>query len=145
MTEKQELEMLKEIEENATLFKRPIIMWSDIDGLSYFNNKDLTQFFAKRFKYQCINDKKQFKQKDLKYLRKGAFNNLKNMGLPKDRAEYFLDPWNYQYWVKDVCKKKAKEKMRVKLIYSFGPNRKRDSFGTKLMGDDIGIYIYHKK
>ena len=66
MTEKQELEILKDIENNAILFKRPIIMWSDIDGLLYFKDKDTTRFFAKRFKYQYINDKKQFKQKDIK-------------------------------------------------------------------------------
>lgn len=65
MTEKQELEILKEIEANASLFKRPIIMWSDIDGLSYFKDEDITRFFAKRFKYQWINDEKQFKQKDI--------------------------------------------------------------------------------
>ncbi len=66
MTEKQELEILKDIEANAILFKRPIIMWSDIDGLLYFKDKDITRFFAKRFKYQYINDKKQFKEKDIK-------------------------------------------------------------------------------
>lgn len=57
----------------------------------------------------------------------------------KDRTGYFLDPWNYPYWIfYDYATKKI-------YLYSFGPNRKRDSKLSSddqlIMGDDIAVMI----
>ena len=38
----------------------------------------------------------------------------------KDRIGFYLDPWNNPYWIKWIRRK------RQLVIYSFGPNRKRD-------------------
>ena len=60
-------------------------------------------------------------------------------GLPRSRAEYFLDPWNSPYWVRDRCDEKTDR--RVVFVYSFGPNRSRDSSRWEILGDDIGQYV----
>jgi len=70
----------------------------------------------------------------------GYFWNLTKQGLPEERAEFFIDPWNTAYWIWQVC---GPEKKQMKIfIYSFGPNRRRDSVPWKISGDDIGIPIY---
>ena len=51
------------------------------------------------------------------------------------RFRFFLDPWNNPYWIRHVCRR-GREKV---YIYSFGPNRRRDSSRRKLRGDDVGI------
>lgn len=51
------------------------------------------------------------------------------------RRSFFLDPWNSPYWIRHVC---GDEEDRV-YIYSFGPNRRRDSDKTGLKGDDVGV------
>jgi hypothetical protein len=61
-------------------------------------------------------------------------------GLPDARAEFFLDPWNSPYWVRDRCDKKTDR--RVVFVYSFGPNRSRDSSRWEILGDDIGQYVW---
>jgi hypothetical protein len=69
----------------------------------------------------------------------GSFSSLQSQGLPKERAEFFLDPWNSPYWIRDRCNRRTDT--RVMFIYSFGPNRRRDSSRTEILGDDIGSYI----
>lgn len=68
-------------------------------------------------------------------LKRGFFANLQKQGLPNERAEFFLDPWNSPYWVRDDCLDDGRRRITV---YSFGPDRRRQSLPTKLLGDDIG-------
>ena len=72
----------------------------------------------------------------------GTFAGLVPGGLPEERAEFFLDPWNGPYWIRDRCADSDEERPRRTFVYSFGPNMKRDSSQTRLAGDDIGTYIY---
>lgn len=63
----------------------------------------------------------------------------KNGEVRNDRKGYFLDPWNYPYWVYYYQKEK------VVIFYSFGSNRKRDSnfrIDRNPKEDDIGIVFY---
>ncbi len=70
-------------------------------------------------------------------LYEGQFAALKLQGLPEERADFFLDPWNSPYWVRHRC---SSERQRV-FIYSFGPNRRRDSNFRELAGDDVGTIL----
>jgi hypothetical protein len=57
----------------------------------------------------------------------------------RDRIGYFLDPWNNPYWVH------FQRRSRRVILYSFGPNRRRDSHPGKdgeLSGDDIGLVFF---
>lgn len=69
-------------------------------------------------------------------LLEGSYFALKSQGLPAERAEFFLDPWNSPYWIRDRCDDK-----RTAFVYSFGPNRRRDSTHTEILGDDIGAFF----
>ena len=71
-------------------------------------------------------------------LARGSFTGLADRGLPEARAEFFLDPWNSPYWIRDRCDKENGR--RVVFVYSFGPNRSRDSSRWEILGDDIGGY-----
>jgi hypothetical protein len=54
----------------------------------------------------------------------------------QDRLGYFLDPWNNAYWIH------YRKRTRQVTVYSFGPNRRRDSEldgRQPLGGDDIGV------
>jgi len=73
------------------------------------------------------------------YLFTGEFSQLTQQGLPEPRAAYLLDPWNYAYWVRDNCATDERERMTY--LYSFGPNRRRDSTKWELGGDDIAVFI----
>ncbi len=67
-------------------------------------------------------------------LAEGEFRSLVQKGLPEERAEFFIDPWATAYWVRTTCNSK-----RTKVyVYSFGPNRRRDSKKWKRRDDDIG-------
>jgi hypothetical protein len=80
--------------------------------------------------------KEQFHQD---YLLEGAFSRLTAQGLPEARAEYFLDPWNSPYWIRAQC---SDDRSRVSVyVYSFGPNRRRDSDRWQIVDDDVGAYI----
>jgi hypothetical protein len=68
----------------------------------------------------------------------GSFTGLVERGLPEARAEFFLDPWNSPYWIRDRCD--TEKGRRVVFVYSFGPNRSRDSSRWEILGDDIGEY-----
>lgn len=66
-------------------------------------------------------------------------------GQRRDRRGYFLDPWSNAYWIYHVPRRKAA------IIYSFGPNRRRDTDlrvlsreewrEAALDGDDIGLTV----
>ena len=68
-------------------------------------------------------------------LRAGRFASLVEHGLPEERAEFFIDPWSTAYWVRTTC---SANRDKV-YLYSFGPNRRRDSSRWKPGGDDIGV------
>ena len=72
-----------------------------------------------------------------RYLSEGAFAKLKAGGLDDKRARFFLDPWNMPYWVRHRCENGRE----VQFVYSFGPNRRRDSTPWEILGDDIGAQI----
>ena len=78
-------------------------------------------------------------QYDAGYLMRGRFAALVQQGLPEQRAEFLIDPWNHPYWIRSRCAKRG-SKRRV-FIYSFGPNRKRDSTQWELLEDDVGLYL----
>jgi hypothetical protein len=71
-------------------------------------------------------------------LLKGEFAQLTKQGMPEERAEYFLDPWNLPYWIRYACPDGSR-RSRV-FVYSFGPNRKRDSSELEILGDDVGAF-----
>lgn len=74
-------------------------------------------------------------------LENGRFRSLTNKGLPEERAEFFIDPWSTAYWVRTTCN----EKRDKVFVYSFGPNRRRDSKKWKRRGDDIGVIFRIQK
>jgi hypothetical protein len=74
-------------------------------------------------------------------LREGRFRSLTRSGLPDERAEFFIDPWSTAYWVRTTCNDR-RDKV---FVYSFGPNRGRDSKKWKLGGDDIGVIFRVRK
>jgi hypothetical protein len=77
------------------------------------------------------------------HLRVSNYNGLTATGLPEERAQFFIDPWNSPYWLRHYC---SEDKQVVSVfVYSFGPNRKRDSSRTDLDGDDIGSFIARRK
>ncbi len=76
---------------------------------------------------------------DQTYLNRGAFSGRRSQGLPEERAEFFLDPWNSPYWIRHRCS--SRTGLRTKFVYSLGPNRRRDSTRTEIRSDDIGSYI----
>ncbi len=82
-----------------------------------------------------------FKEKyDQDALLEGEFAALTAQGLPEERAEFFLDPWNSPYWIRDRCD--SDEGRRIVFIYSFGPNRRRESSRWEILGDDVGTIVY---
>jgi hypothetical protein len=66
----------------------------------------------------------------------GRFVALVDAGLPEDRARFLLDPWDGPYWLR--YERLGDGTCRA-LLYSFGPNRLRDSAGFELAGDDLGV------
>jgi hypothetical protein len=71
----------------------------------------------------------------LEFLSSGNFSALIARGMPEERAEFLLDPWNTPYWIRDDCEDPRR---RVIFVYSFGPNRLRDSSRREVRGDDLG-------
>jgi len=78
-------------------------------------------------------------QRRARPLTEGSFRALVERGLPEKRAEFFLDPWSSPYWIRDRCHRD--EGRRVVFVYSFGPNRSRDSSPWEIRGDDIGQVV----
>jgi hypothetical protein len=70
-------------------------------------------------------------------LGRGTFGRLQH--LPPERAEFFIDPWNAPYRIRDRCHSTSGR--RAIFIYSFGPNRRRDSGPWELHGDAVGAYV----
>jgi hypothetical protein len=70
----------------------------------------------------------------------GAFAGLTAQGLPENRARFFLDPWNSPYWVQ--CTREGRR--RFNYVYSFGPNRRRDSTEWEVLGDDVGVVFMQR-
>ncbi len=76
------------------------------------------------------------------YLLRGEFSRLLESGGNSVRAEYLLDPWNSAYWIRHKCRNGRE----ARFVYSFGPDRQRDSSDWKIGddvagGDDIGAYL----
>ena len=76
------------------------------------------------------------------YLLKGEYSRLLQSSGNAARGEYLLDPWNSAYWIRHKCRSGRE----VMFVYSFGPNRRRDStdweIGDKAAGgDDIGVHL----
>lgn len=59
--------------------------------------------------------------------------------LAGERGEFFIDPWNSPYWIRDSCDRATRH--RVIFVYSFGPNRRRDSTHWEIVADDVGAYL----
>ncbi len=75
------------------------------------------------------------------YLFEGEFSGLVSRGLPQERADFFLDPWNSPYWIRLRWDSKKRTRFTA-IVYSFGPNRRRDSTRTEILGDDVGTFIF---
>ncbi len=76
------------------------------------------------------------------YLFRGEFSRLVTSAGDASRAEFLLDPWNSPYWIRHKC---SGDRV-AKFVYSFGPDRSRDSSdweigGEDTGGDDIGVYL----
>ena len=71
---------------------------------------------------------------DQPYLLEGEFARLLGDSGEVSRADYLLDPWNSAYWIRLKCRGERK----ATFVYSFGPNRRRDSTEWMLKTDDIG-------
>lgn len=56
---------------------------------------------------------------------------------PPVRKIHYLDPWNMPYWIRHRC---VGDNVSV-FVYSFGPNRRRDSSATAIAFDDVGTYV----
>jgi hypothetical protein len=72
------------------------------------------------------------------HLFSGNFAQLSLGGLEEERALYFLDPWNSPYWYVHECSDDLRR--RAIFVYSFGPNRRRDSTDWEIRGDDLGAF-----
>jgi hypothetical protein len=70
-------------------------------------------------------------------LYEGAFAALTRKGLPEERARFFLDPWNSPYWIQCTIESNR----RFHYVYSFGPNRRRESTEWQVLGDDVGAIL----
>ena len=77
------------------------------------------------------------------HLFSGDFANLQGEKTPEERTQYFLDPWNSPYWLNHTCSEDRRR--RAVFVYSFGPDRKRDSTDWEIAGDDIGAWISRPK
>ena len=73
-------------------------------------------------------------------LQQGAFARLSEKVQTTERGRFFLDPWNSPYWIRQTCGEDRSD-WQV-LIYSFGPNRMRDSDRKQLHADDIGAMVH---
>jgi hypothetical protein len=101
-----------------------------------------SDFLAGKMRVRCDVHKRLYtyiQKYDQTHLLDGDFADLTSAGLPDARASYLLDPWNSPYWIRDNCA--DGERKRVAFVYSFGPNRRRESTRRNIMGDDIGVFI----
>lgn len=99
-------------------------------------------FLSGKMQVRCDVHKRLYtysKKYDQAQLLDGEFAKLTNGGLPEARASFLLDPWNSAYWIRDNCADGRRK--RVAFVYSFGPNRRRESTRWKIMGDDVGAFV----
>lgn len=71
------------------------------------------------------------------YLLDGEFARLLASRSEDARAAYLLDPWNSAYWIRHKCE----DGREARFVYSFGPNRRRDSTEWVVRDEDIGSYL----
>jgi hypothetical protein len=83
------------------------------------------------------------RENDAEFLAAGGFAALQEQGLPAERAEFLLDPWNSPYWIRDKCSDGGRQ--RVVFVYSFGPNRRRESTSWEIQGDDPGVVLLKRR
>lgn len=76
-----------------------------------------------------------------RHLLAGRFAQLTDGKLPKKRAVFFLDPWYFPYWIHNRCTDDG----RSVSIYSFGPNKRRESTHLEVKGDDIALFVEERK
>jgi len=74
------------------------------------------------------------------FLTAGEFARLRRREMPEQRAEFLLDPWNTAYWLRHKCSDDGSR--RIVFLYSFGPNRRRDSTDWEHRGDDLRVMIF---
>ena len=102
-----------------------------------------TDFREARVRTSCGLHKRLFtfvRQQDVEALEQGSFAALVEQGLPEERSRFFLDPWNSPYWVRDSCGEDRRRRRIV--VYSFGPDRMRDSTDWEIGGDDVGEIVF---
>jgi hypothetical protein len=81
-----------------------------------------------------------FVEKYQKYeLLEGAFAELVNDSSSANRGRDFIDPWNTPYWIRHLCGAGGSDPVIV--VYSFGPNRQRESTDWEIGGDDVGAIL----
>jgi len=77
---------------------------------------------------------------EMDFLRSASFAaRTAEQGIAGERTEFFLDPWNSPYWIRDWCDEEGVR--RQIFVYSHGPNRRRDSSFWEILGDDVGAII----
>lgn len=76
---------------------------------------------------------------DRQELVEGSFAHLVSQPEMAGRARYFIDPWNTPYWIRHTCD--GEQSTSQILVYSFGPNRMRDSGRHGVRGDDVGAVL----
>ncbi len=69
-------------------------------------------------------------------LQAGEFSELQKQGLSEVRASFFIDLWGGAFWINHNCTQDGLR--QTAFVYSFGPNRRRDSNEWEILGDDIG-------
>jgi hypothetical protein len=74
---------------------------------------------------------------DVNRLYFGKFSVAADSEGEKNRASFFLDPWNTPYWVVMT----GNGPHTTTTVYSLGLNHRLDSVGHKMLGDDIGITV----
>ena len=100
----------------------------------------VTDFEAPQLHTRCGIHKRLFtfvQEYNQTYLGRGEFAARLRESDQYPRADYLLDPWNAPYWVRHHCA----DGRSVAFVYSFGPDRRRDSSEWKILGDDIGGYF----
>ena len=79
------------------------------------------------------------RNKNGQLLKNGEFAFLLQGGASQARAEFFIDPWNSPYWIRHICDPSTGKEWAI--VYSLGPNRRRDSSRWKVLGDDLGSQL----
>jgi hypothetical protein len=79
---------------------------------------------------------------DRDHLYEGEYSRLVEQGLPEERADYFLDPWNSPIWVRHKCEDRTRK--QILFVYSFGADRRRDSSSWEILGDDVGVVVLER-